>query len=330
MFRKDSGIELFQAKEVGSFTILSKLIFSQDRENFAGEPFFVLENFWNEKSSIDKKGVISRFSGDKFRSHSAKKFDGHHFNVSEILGYRKILCIIGGITFFQREFLISQCRKISWASLQCFRKFGVSKNFMHNRGYHDFSFKFFVPQYQKVTLGNTSVHHKNSGIEIFMHKKGISLNSVENSLSHCADKIRRRTFLRFERILVSNFFKQRRGGGKLHDFVKIYFLTGLGKLRRGTIRCVRKFLEWKIFFTKKGLYHDFPAKKFLSDCTKMFRWRTLWCFREILWSKIFINRRRGHHGFAELFFVSQDRNEKLCKGTLLFSRNFLVLKEIYG
>ena len=30
------------------------------------------------------------------------------------------------------------------------------------------------------------------------------------------------------------------------------------------------------------------------------------------------------------FFVSQDRNEKLCKGTLLFSGNFLVSKKIYG
>ena len=44
----------------------------------------------------------------------------------------------GGITFFRRNFLVWQCRKISWASLQCFRNFGVSKKFMHNRGYHNF------------------------------------------------------------------------------------------------------------------------------------------------------------------------------------------------
>ena len=49
----------------------------------------------------------------------------------------------GGITFFRRKFLVSQCRKISWASFQCFRIFGVSKNFMHNRGYHNFPFKIF-------------------------------------------------------------------------------------------------------------------------------------------------------------------------------------------
>ena len=30
------------------------------------------------------------------------------------------------------------------------------------------------------------------------------------------------------------------------------------------------------------------------------------------------------------FFVSQDRNEKLCKGTLLLSGNSLVSKKKYG
>ena len=91
---------------------------------------------------MDEKGV-SRFSVGNFWSHSAKKFRGHLFNVSENLGYRKILCIIGSITFFRRKFLVSQCREISWASLQCFRKFGVSKNFMHNREYHVFSVENF-------------------------------------------------------------------------------------------------------------------------------------------------------------------------------------------
>ena len=90
-----------------------------------------------------KRGV-SRFSVENFWSHSAEKFRGHPFNVSENLGYRKILCIIGGITIFRRKFFVSQCQKISWTSLQCFRKFGVSKNFMHNRGYHNFLSKVFL------------------------------------------------------------------------------------------------------------------------------------------------------------------------------------------
>ena len=83
------------------------------------------------------------FPSKFFLSHSAENIRGHPFDVSENLGYRKILCIIGGITSFRRNFFVSQCRKILWASLQCFRKFGVSKNFMHTRGYHVFPSKIF-------------------------------------------------------------------------------------------------------------------------------------------------------------------------------------------
>ena len=35
----------------------------------------------------------------------------------------------GGITFFRRKFLVSQCQKNSWACIRCFRNFGVSKLF---------------------------------------------------------------------------------------------------------------------------------------------------------------------------------------------------------
>ena len=89
------------------------------------------------------KREVSRFSVENFWSHSAEKFRGHPFIVSENLGYRKILCIIGGIRSFRRKFFVSQCRKILWASLQCLRKFAVSKKFMHTRGYHKFPSKIF-------------------------------------------------------------------------------------------------------------------------------------------------------------------------------------------
>ena len=60
----------------------------------------------------------------------------------------------GGITFFCRKFLVSQFRKHSWTSLRCFRKFGVSKNFMHNRGYHNFPSKLFLSHSaEKLRIG---------------------------------------------------------------------------------------------------------------------------------------------------------------------------------
>ena len=143
----------------------------------------------------------------------------------------------GGIKFLRRKLFVTQYRKISLGTLRCFRKFRASQN--------------------------------------FMHKKGISLNSVEKFLSHSADKIRRITLLCFERILVSKSFKQRRGEAPL--FCRNFFyLTGPKKLRQGTILCFRKFLVGKniLWIKAGGVYHDFPSK-LLSHCPEIFHWRTL-------------------------------------------------------
>ena len=77
-------------------------------------------------------------------SHSAENFrKGILLFLRKLLVSKSFMDEKGGITFFRRKFLVSQCRKISWASLQCFRKYVVSKNFMHNRGYHNFASKIF-------------------------------------------------------------------------------------------------------------------------------------------------------------------------------------------
>ena len=106
---------------------------------------------------------VSRFSVEKFFSHTAEKFRGHPFNVSENLGHRKILCIIGGITIFRRIFFVSQRQKISWASLQCLRQIGLSKNFMHKRGYHVFQSKIFCLTVPKNFVGIPSNVSENLG-----------------------------------------------------------------------------------------------------------------------------------------------------------------------
>ena len=117
-----------------------------------------------------------------------------------------------GISVFRRKILVSQCRKSSLASLQCIGKFGVSKSFMHIRGYNVFPSKIFgltvpkkfvgehfgvsenfeyrkilcfreggyhvspsknfVTQYQKISLRNTSVFEKISCIAKFYAYEG--------------------------------------------------------------------------------------------------------------------------------------------------------------
>ena len=126
---------------------------------------------------------------------------------------------------FVQNFLSHSTKKFRWGTLRYVRKFQVSKNFIHQRGGGGITFlrrKLFVIQYRKFSLGNTRCFRKFRVSQNFMHK-GISLNSFEKSLSHSADKIRRRTLLCFEGIRVSKIFKQ--GRGKLHSFVEIFFIS---------------------------------------------------------------------------------------------------------
>ena len=105
-----------------------------------------------------------------FLSHrtETKSFVKEPFCFPENFWFRKVLWMKRrGITFFRRKILVSQCRKISWASLQCFRKFGVSKNFMHNRGYDVFPSKIFCLTVPRNFIGEPfcAVFQKISGSE---------------------------------------------------------------------------------------------------------------------------------------------------------------------
>ena len=152
----------------GGITVLSELFVSQDRnEKLCKGTLLFSGNFLVSKKSLWIRGGISRFSVEIFMSHNAEKIRGHPFNVSENLGYRKFLGILGGITFFRRKFLVSQCRKNSWASLQCFRKFGVPKIFRHTRGYNVFPSKIFGLTVPKNFVGISSMFQKIWGIEKF-------------------------------------------------------------------------------------------------------------------------------------------------------------------
>ena len=160
VFQKISGREKYSMEKRGVSRFSVKLSCLSVPKTFVRESYCFWKKILVPKSIMDERGV-SRFSVENFWSHSAEKFRGHPFNVSENLGYRKILCIIGSITFFRRKFLVSQCRKISWASLQCFRKFGVSKNFMHNREYHVFPSKIPGLAVPKNFVGIPSMFQKN-------------------------------------------------------------------------------------------------------------------------------------------------------------------------
>ena len=130
----------------------------------------------------------------------------------------------------------------------------------------------------------------------------------------------------FRKFPIAKKFMDKRGGGGVSRFSVENFLSHSAEIfRRGILYCCNNF-GYRKSLDKRGGIPIF--RRSFSHCTKIFHWRTLWCFRKILLSKIFMHRRGGITVLSELF-VSQDRNEKLCKGTLLFSGNFLVSKKNY-
>ena len=118
-----------------------------------------------------------------------------------------------------------------------------------------------------------------------MHKKGIPLNSVEKSLSHSADKIRRRTLMCFERILVSKIFKQRRG--EASRFCRKFFLSHkTEKTSPGNRSVFQKISGRKKYFmdNRGGGDSRFSVEKFLSHRTETKNFvREPLCFPENFW-----------------------------------------------
>ena len=90
---------------------------SHSSEKFRGHPFNVSENLGYRKNLCIIGGGGSRFSVQHFWSHSAEKFRGHPFNLSENLGYRKILCIIGVSQFSVENFLSHSAEKLRKGTL---------------------------------------------------------------------------------------------------------------------------------------------------------------------------------------------------------------------
>ena len=163
------------------------------------------------------KRVISRFSVVNFSSHTAKKFYREPFNVSENLGYRKILCMKGR--------------------------------------YHQFPSKIFSLTVPKYFVKEPFCVQKVSGTEKTMDERwGVSRFSIGNFLSHSAEKLRGGTFLCFRKFLVSKNFMDKNGGreGVSQFSIENLLSHSTEKFRRGTLLCFGKFLVSKRSMDRRG------------------------------------------------------------------------------
>ena len=132
--------------------------------------------------------------------------------------------LFAGIQIFRSTFAHSWKRDYCLNS--CLPKF--STNIISTTDFYvlrTFRSKFFVSKYRKISLGNTSVYQKISGIE--------------------------------------NFYASERGGGGgrvSRFFVENFLSHSTEKFRWGTLRCLRKFRVSQNFMHKKGISLNFVEK----------------------------------------------------------------------
>ena len=123
-----------------------------------------------------------------------------------------------------------------------------------------------------------------------------------------------------------------KGGGKLHGFVEFFLFHRTEKTSPGNHSVFQKISGREKHFTDKrggGGITIFRRSVCLS-VPKYFIGEHVGVSEKFFYRKFsWIGGGRGITVLSK-FFVSQDRNEKLCKGTILFSGNFRVSKKNYG
>ena len=141
-------------------------------------------------------------------------------------------------------------------------------------------------------------------------------------------KVRRETILCSRKILVSKIVRDKRRG-KYHNFPSKFFCLTVPKFFVGESFSVSFISAIKKFWIGGGReYRDFRGS-FCLTVTKIFFGGHFGVSEKFFLTKIFMPRRRGILVLSK-FFVSQDQNEKLCKGIFRFSGSFLVSRKVYG
>ena len=113
-----------------------------------------------------------------------------------------------------------------------FTKFLLSTNFMDKRvgrgkEYHDFLSNKFCVTVPKNFVGNHSLFHYFQESKKFEPMRGISRFSNESLLSHSTEKLRRETFLRSTKFLLSKKIMDKRvgGGEEYHVNLSVFFVS---------------------------------------------------------------------------------------------------------
>ena len=152
-----------------------------------------------------------------------------------------------------------------------------------------------------------------------MPKRGISRFSIKSLLSQTAEKLRRRNSLCLKKLLISENFMDKKGGGSAKNF------------REKLIVSVSKILVWEPLSLSvilgiektlclRGLGQDFPSKLFCLTVPKNFVDEPFCVVEKCLYrKKLGMKEEAGIRVFRRIFFL---RAKISRRGNLLCLRTF--------
>ena len=171
LFQKKSGGEKILIGGGGYHDFLSKS-FCLTREKFRWGTFRCIRKFRVSKEVMHQRGRGYHVSPSKTFVTQYRKFSlGNNLVYREFSGIENFYASgREGISHISvKNFLSHSIENFRWGTLRCIGKFRVWKNSVYQRGreYHISPSKNFVTQYQRISLGNTSVYREISGNEKF-------------------------------------------------------------------------------------------------------------------------------------------------------------------
>ena len=221
--------------------------------------------------------------------------------------------------------MVSQCRKISWVSLQCFWNFVVSGKFAHNSGVTFFSRKFFVSQYRKLSWESLQCLENFRVSKKFMDNTGYHV-SPSKILSLTEPKVCvKESYCFWENFWFRKVFTDEKGG-VIHFSVEKNMVSQCQKLSWESLQCLEKFRFSKNFMHYTG-YHVFPSKILCLTVPKIFVGiPSMFQKNSGIEKKLCI---LGMSRFSAGNCLSHSA-ENFCEGILLTLRKFLIPKTVYG
>ena len=160
-----------------------------------------------------------------------------------------------------------------------------------------------------------------------MHKKGISLNSVEKSLSHSADKIRRKTLLFRKNSGIENFQASLEKEGGSFTVLSNFFLSHrTEKTSPGNHSVFQKISgREKVFMEKRGVSR-ISVEVFVSLCRNISLENTL-VFQKTSFIENFHAEEGGASGFCGIFLFHRTETESFVKERFCFPEVFWYRKK---